>query len=357
MKIGIDKTCLNNIDKLKKFKNCQIIYIFDTESLSELLRTNLYCVHISQIKQIDINLTSYTLKAIKTLKIENISEEDIPKKKDYKFCIIIPSYNNDHGNIEGKTFLQKCVESVLNQTYEDYTLVIVDDMSTDKSVETVENCVDNFEGKDRITYLIRNSYKRYNGGNRNVGIEYALKNIEFDYFVFMDSDDWLKNENVLQNINDNLWDCEMLLTGTEILFQDGTVHKKVNTFDTFEDLFLSTDKCWCTAWARVIRKDKIVYFPEGTTMEDRTWCYEQTDNIDINNVRVLEDMCYVWNRKNVTNSVCLVRDDIWKASAWKHIGQQLMLIPKLKHKEMIPILKDRIQVCINKANSGIYDQY
>lgn len=353
MKIGIDKTCLNNIDKLKKFKDCQIIYIFDKEPLSKLLETGLYCVHISQIKQIDINLTNYTLQAIKTLKIENIKETDIPKKKDYKFAIIIPNYNNDHGDIQGKTFLQTCIESVLNQTYKNFELIIVDDMSVDNSVETVDNYVE----KDKRIHQIKNNYKRYNGGSRNVGIEYALKNIEFDYFAFLDSDDWFKNENVLQNINDSLWDCEMLLTGTEILFQDGTTHKKVNTFDTFEDLFLSTDKCWCTAWARVIRKDKIVYFPEGTTMEDRTWCYEQTDNININNVRVLEDMCYIWNRKNVTNSVCLVRGDVWKASAWKHIGQQLMLIPKLKHKEMIPILQDRIQACINKINNGIYDQY
>lgn len=92
-------------------------------------------------------------------------------------------------------------------------------------------------------------------------------------------------------------------------------------------------------------------------MEDRTWCYEQTDNIDIRNVRVLKDMCYVWNRQNVTNSVCLVRDEVWTASAWKHIGQQLMLIPKLKHKEMIPILKERIQKCKDKINIGVYDQY
>lgn len=353
MQIAIDKSCLNNLDKLKNFKDCEITYVFDKEPLQDLLKLGLHCVHIDNIKQTNINLTNYRIKAIKTLKIENITEEDIPKQKDYKFCIIIPNYNNDHGDIYGKTFLEECIESVLDQTHENYELIIVDDMSKDSSIRTIQYYANN----EKRIHFIQNSYKRYNGGSRNVGIEYALKNIEFDYFIFMDSDDWLKDENVLQNINDNLWDCEMLLTGTEILFQNGTVHKKVNTFDTFEDLFLSTDKCWCTAWARVIRRDKIVYFPEGTTMEDRTWCYEQTDNIDINNVRVLEDMCYVWNRKNVTNSVCLVRDDIWKASAWKHIGQQLILIPKLKHKEMIPILQDRIQTCINKINNGIYDQY
>lgn len=258
MKIGIDKTCLNNIDKLKKLKDCQIIYIFDKEPLSELLETGLYCVHISQIKQIDINLTNYTLQAIKTLKIENIKETDIPKKKDYKFAIIIPNYNNDHGDIQGKTFLETCIESVLNQTYKNFELIIVDDMSVDNSVETV----DNYVGKDKRIHQIKNSYKRYNGGSRNVGIEYALKNVDFDYFIFMDSDDWFANGKVLQNINDSLWGCDLMLLGLKMIFPDGSEQIKINQFDNYEDFFISDNKVWCTAWCRVIKKDKIVYFPE-----------------------------------------------------------------------------------------------
>lgn len=258
MKIGIDKTCLNNIDKLKKFKDCQIIYIFDKEPLSELLETGLYCVHISQIKQIDINLTNYTLQAIKTLKIENIKETDIPKKKDYKFTVIIPNYNNDHGDIDGKTFLQKCIESVLSQTYKNFEIIVIDDMSSDTSVKTVENYVE----KDKRIILLENKRKRYNGGSRNVAIEYAMDNLDFDYFVMLDSDDWWKDENVLQKINDNLWDCELMLLGCEMIFPDGTKQTKINEYDNYKDFFICDNKTWCTAWCRVIRKDKIVYFPE-----------------------------------------------------------------------------------------------
>lgn len=258
MKIGIDKTCLNNIDKLKKFKDCQIIYIFDKEPLSELLETGLYCVHISQIKQIDINLTNYTLQAIKTLKIENIKETDIPKKKDYKFTVIIPNYNNDHGDIDGKTFLQKCIESVLSQTYKNFEIIVIDDMSSDTSVETVENYVE----KDKRIILLENKRKRYNGGSRNVAIEYAMDNLDFDYFVMLDSDDWWKDENVLKRINDNLWDCELMLLGCEMIFPDGTKQTKINEYDNYKDFFICDNKTWCTAWCRVIRKDKMVYFPE-----------------------------------------------------------------------------------------------
>ena len=261
MQIAIDKNCLNNIEKLNKIENCQILYIFDKEPLSELLEIGLHCIHISQIKQIDINLTNYTLQAIKTLKIENIKETDIPKKKDYKFAIIIPNYNNDRGDIQGKTFLQTCIESVLNQTYKNFELIIVDDMSVDNSVETVENYVE----KDKRVHLIRNNRKRYNGGSRNVGIEYAMNNLDFDYFAMLDSDDWFKDNEVLQKINDNLWDCELMLLGCEMIFPDGTKQTKINEYDNYKDFFICDNKTWCTAWSRVIRKDKIIYVPERNT--------------------------------------------------------------------------------------------
>ena len=350
MQVAIDRTCLKYLDKVK---GNELIYIFDDEPLEELLKLNMHCVHKSKISEVEINASKFKLNAIKTVNLANISELEVPKKKDYKFCIIIPNYNNDHGNIEGKTFLQKCIESVLNQTYKNFEIIVVDDMSTDTSVETVENYVE----KDKRVHLIRNSRKRYNGGSRNVGIEYAMNNLDFDYFVFLDSDDWYKDENVLQRINDNLWDCELMLLGCEMIFPDGTTQTKINEYDNYKDFFICDNKTWCTAWCRVIRKDKIVYFPESCIMEDRTWAYEQADNVSLENVRNLKEVCYVWNRLNTTNSVSLKRGSMWEASMWKHIGEQYMLLERLKHKEMIPVLEERIKQCKIKVNIGEYQQY
>lgn len=350
MQVAIDKTCLKYLDKVK---GNELIYIFDNEPLEELLKLNMHCVHKSKISEVEINASNFKLNAIKTVNLANISELELPKKKDYKFCIIIPNYNNDHGNIEGKTFLQKCIESVLNQTYKNFEIIIVDDMSSDASVETVENYVE----KDKRVHLIRNSRKRYNGGSRNVGIEYAINNLDFDYFAMLDSDDFFVDENVLQKINDNLWDCELMLLGCEMIFPDGTKQIKINEYDNYKDFFICDNKTWCTAWSRVIRKDKIVYFPESTLMEDRTWAYEQADNVNFENVRNLKEVCYVWNRLNTTNSVSLKRGNMWEASMWKHIGEQYMLLERLKHKEMIPVLEERIKQCIIKVNLGEYQQY
>lgn len=351
MQVAIDKTCLKYLDKVK---GNELIYIFDDEPLEELLKLNMHCVHKSKISEVEVNASKLKLNAIKTVNLSNISELEVPKKKDYKFCIIIPNYNNDHGNIEGKTFLQKCIESVLNQTYKNFEIIIVDDMSTDTSVETIEKYCNRYEGKIK---LIKNIRKRYNGGSRNVGIEYAMNNLDFDYFAMLDSDDFFVDENVLQKINDNLWDCELMLLGCEMVFPDGTTQTKINEYNNYKDFFLSDNKTWCTAWCRVIRKDKIVYFPESCIMEDRSWSYEQADNICFENIRNLKQPLYIWNRMNTTNSVSIVRDKVWEASAWKHIGEQKMLLTRLKHKEMIPIIEERIKHCEELIRNGIYQQY
>lgn len=350
MKIAIDK----NIDISKLKKGNDYIYVFDDkEKINDLIKTGMHCISKDLIKSVDINMAQYNLKCIKKSKITDKDYDKLPPKKDYKFAIIVPNCNNDHGDYKGKTFLQNCIESILNQTYKNFELIIVDDCSSDTSVSTILK----YKEKDKRIHLINNKRKRYNGGSRNVGIEYALNNLEFDYFCFLDSDDWWKHEKVLETINNELYDHELMLIGLELIDKSGVFMTKLHQCDNYEDFFLSDNKVWCTAWARVIRKDKIVYFCENTLMEDRVWSYKQADNVDYDKVKILDEVCYVWNRMNTNNSVSMVRGNMWNASAWCHIGHQLQLLGELKHKDMIPILENRIEKCIEMCNSGTYNQY
>ena len=261
--------------------------------------------------------------------------------------VILPVYN-------GEQFLRDSIDSIIAQSYSNWELLILDDCSTDTSVETVKE----YQKKDKRVHLIENKRKRYNGGSRNVGIDYAIDNFDFDYFCFLDSDDWWKDNKVLETINSRLYGHDMALIGMELIDTNGVFMTKFHEYNDYKDFFLSDNKVWCTAWARVIKKNKIVYFPEDSLMEDRTWSYEQADQIDnLNKVINIKEVCYVWNRTNTTNSVSMVRNKIWDASAWKHIGQQLMLLERLKHKEMKPLIEKRIQVCKEKINRGVYQQY
>lgn len=348
MKVAIDKDTIKYIKDINEF---EYIYIYDKEPLEELIKLNLHCINKDYIDGVDIDLTNYNINCIKKANINDKNWAKVEPKKDYKFAIIIPNYNNDHGEYKGKTFLQKCIESILNQTYENFELVIVDDCSTDTSIETINNY------KDKRIHLIENKRKRYNGGSRNVGIEYALENLDFDYFAFLDSDDWWKDEFVLDTINKELYNHELMLIGLECIDKNGIFLTKIHEYDNYKDFFLSDNKVWCTAWSRIIRKDKIVYFCEDTLMEDRVWSYRQADNIDFNKVKNLRKVCYVWNRTNTSNSVSLVRNNYWNASAYCHIGHQIQLLSELKHKEMIPILNERIEKCKNKVQNNKYEQY
>lgn len=340
------KIAINNINDLKKIKKEDAIYVFDNESVEELVSLGIHCINKDYIEYVDINLTNYNIQCIKKCTIED--DLTLPNKKDYKFAIIVPNYNNDHGSYNGKTFLKNCIESILNQTYKNYQLIIVDDMSTDTSVETIKSYNDN-----RI-HLIQNIRKRYNGGSRNVGIEYT-KTTDADYICFLDSDDWWIHNEVLEHINNRLYNHEMMILGNEMLFLNGT-RKHFNKPNNYEDLYFCINKVWCTAWSRVIRIDKIVYFCEDTLMEDRVWSYKQADNIDYCNIINLNEIVYCWNRLNIENSVSLSKSSIWNASAYCHIGHQYQFMENMKHKEFKSILDDRIKRCIEQVNLGIYRQ-
>lgn len=354
MIIGIDKYSIKYLDKIKSLGDNYIIYIFKDETLDELKKINIHSVHFSRIKRVDINFTKFDLRCLKKYSLNEINKlKEIKPKKNYKFCIIIPNYNNDHGSYKGKTFLENCIESVLNQTYKKFELIIVDDMSTDTSVETIKK----YARKDNRITLIQNTRKRYNGGSRNVAIEIAQEHRLFDYYCFLDSDDWWKHDKVLEIINQELYGHELMLIGLELIDKNGVYMRKFHECDNDIDFFLSDSKVWCTAWSRVIRKDKIVYFPETTLMEDRNWSYEQADNVNFKKVKNLKEILYVWNRTNTTNSVSHKKGKLWEASAWCHIGHQLMLIEKLHHTKYKKLLKSRIETCKSLINNKEYIQY
>ena len=272
---------------------------------------------------------------------------------NYKYAIIVPNYNNDHGDYHGKTFLVNCIESILKQTYKNFKLIIVDDMSDDTSVKTIKK----FKKEDKRIILIENYRKRYNGGSRNVAIEYALKKLDFDYFCFLDSDDWWKYDNVLELIDKYLNNHELMTLGCEMMKDnDKVIYRTNNKPNCYEDLWSMSNKVWCTAWDKVIRKDKIKFFCENTLMEDRVWTYKLADDLNWENVTNLARIVYVWNQTN-RSSVSKANSNMWKSSVYCHIGHQLQMFDTIKHKEMIPLLEKRIEENLISLKEGKYEQH
>lgn len=107
--------------------------------------------------------------------------------KKMKYSIIIPVYNVEE-------YLDRCLKSILNQTYSNYEVIIVNDGSPDNS----DNIIKSYEKEDKRF----KGYKKVNGGlsdARNYGLKYATG----DYLIFIDADDYIEN-NYLEKVNDVL---------------------------------------------------------------------------------------------------------------------------------------------------------
>ena len=93
-----------------------------------------------------------------------------------KVTIIVPIYNVEK-------YIEKCLRSLLAQSFSEFEVWAIDDGSPDNSSDIVKE----FCKKDSRIKLIQ----KENGGYGSV-LEYAIKRIETEYFLICDPDDWLE---------------------------------------------------------------------------------------------------------------------------------------------------------------------
>ena len=98
--------------------------------------------------------------------------------KNITISIIVPIYNVEK-------YLSKCLDSLINQTFEDIEIWAISDGSPDNSVDIIKK----YAIKDDRVKCI----EKENGGYGSV-LEYAIKNINTEYFLICDPDDWLRED-------------------------------------------------------------------------------------------------------------------------------------------------------------------
>lgn len=127
--------------------------------------------------------------------------------------VIIPVYNSE-------STIRECLESLIRQTYTDYEILIVDDGSTDKSLDICKE-VSHHSNNIHI-------FHKENGGSasaRNLGLE----NAKGKWVTFVDSDDWVYPNylnNYVQHVND---DVDLIIQGfksNKPLFSDIELSEK-----------------------------------------------------------------------------------------------------------------------------------
>lgn len=119
------------------------------------------------------------------------------------FSVIVPLYNKEN-------YVENTLKSVLNQIFTDYEVLIINDCSTDKSVEKTTPFL-----SEKITIIHHHKNKGLSA-SRNTGI----KNAKSDYVVFLDADDLWKPSflETIKSLIDNFKDASLFATNYEEIY-------------------------------------------------------------------------------------------------------------------------------------------
>lgn len=169
------------------------------------------------------------------------------------FSIIVPVYKTEE-------YLDKCIQSILSQTYTDFELILVDDGSPDRCPQMC----DDFAAMDKRVKVIH----KPNGGvssARNAGIDAA----EGDFIWFIDSDDYIVPGSLKQ-----LYQVQKAENADMYFFNNGDICKSaVGTIDEFLETYYFTYIVGFGPWNKLyqtaaIKENQLRFDTDETIGED-----------------------------------------------------------------------------------------
>ena len=235
-----------------------------------------------------------------------------------KISIIVPVYNTEN-------YLDDCIFSIINQTFEDFEVIFVDDGSTDNSL----NILNEFANNDQRLKVIH--------FDENKGVSYArnagLDNAKGDYIIFIDSDDIFEFEALgevyslaekfsldmlifkLQNFDNNTGE-NVYRRNFDMKFLKDIVGDDVFNFSRVVDYFFKISP---TISGKLFRKDLIgsLRFPEKLIFEDNPFFIAVFLNAD----RIYFYDKYLYNRR--------LRDDSISHSFFNQFSDSVEIYEKI----------------------------
>lgn len=258
-----------------------------------------------------------------------------------KFSIIIPVYKVEQ-------YLRPCVDSILGQTYKDFEIILVDDGSPDACPQICDEYAERYEN-------VRCIHQK-NGGQsraRNAGLRLASG----EYIMFVDSDDYLVDSNVLSLLVEKTAGNPDIIhyKNLEWLESDGSL--KECSFDfNISTIGKSLDEIYCelidkdsyynSAWSKIIRRDLLVNngieFISGIVGEDNEWYYNVVMSAD--SLILVDKPLYVYRRRQSSTTTSITE---------KNLSDQLFVISKWIDR----IGKDVKNPRINVVRGSLAKQY
>ena len=270
--------------------------------------------------------TKYLVEKIKYLHINYHDIEFVPEDNQYKslykqekekilsqieeyekrelISIIVPIYNVEN-------YLRQCLDSILNQTYQNFECLLINDGSPDNSADI---CREYVEKDSRFKY-----FEKENGGLSDAR-NYGIRQSKGSYLTFVDSDDWLEND-ALQQLYDALkkenadisigrYNCYDE-SRCQYLFYDSNPDDSLEVIEgkeiiNREGLEEMRNGNWTVAYLKLFKRELLenLPFPLGKIAEDTYWTWKVL--LKASRVVYLNSYIY-WYRVGLTGTL----SDIW----------------------------------------------
>ncbi|WP_088041613.1 glycosyltransferase [Bacillus sp. EAC] len=204
-------------------------------------------------------------------------------------------------------YLERCIQSILNQTFKDFELILVDNGSTDGSTEIC----DKYKKKDARIKFVKKNYGSISSG-RNFGLSFATG----EFIQFIDSDDWIDSE-MLQKMYDSCIqsNSDLITCGYRKMYlnennEEYFVKCVVDDQTYSKSEFLSVCAKYCQnfilyfVWNKLYRAEIIknngIWFDESITRsEDILFNLEYIKCAE--SFSFIKEPFYVYNRSNVNS--------------------------------------------------------
>ena len=209
--------------------------------------------------------------------------------------VVIPVYNVEQ-------YLPKCIESIMNQTYKNLEIILVNDGSTDGSQKICEE----YKSIDNRIKIIN----KENGGlsdARNVGIDNSSGN----YITFIDSDDYIDDDYVYTLYKSLIsYNADMSIASHKIIYPKRIIDKATdekfcaNSKKVLEKI-LYDEGIDLSAWGKLYKKSLFnnIKFPKGRLFEDSATTYrliDESKKIAVNSKSVYN---YVIRKNSISNEM------------------------------------------------------
>lgn len=204
-----------------------------------------------------------------------------------KFTFIIPIYN-------AEKYLEKCIESVLNQTYHNYEVILVNDGSKDNSFSIIMK----YASKDKRIIVI-NKQNAGVSSARNCALDVATG----DYILFVDADD-ICNINMLDIIKKNIKNYDMLLFAYEKKYKNKSVcikeNKKNEMKEKIADKIFSNMAYSGYLWnkvfsSKIIKANQIKFNEKYHFCEDMVFISNYLEHV--NSVKYINSVLYSYRMR------------------------------------------------------------